>query len=308
MDWTEVNVSTTTQGADIVSAALINLGAKGTQIVDRADVPDPTQPHGYWELIDQELIDSMPEDVHVKAWFQSYKIPLSLMETLRQLPLLSGMDLGTLDVSSDTAKEKDWTEYWKRFYKPFRIGKRFVVKPGWETYAAAPQDLVIELDPGMAFGTGSHETTALCLELMEKYYLGGRMLDIGTGSGILAIAAARLGAEKITAVDVDPLAVRVAAENVSSNGLDEIIFVRQGDLTKGLNEKYDFAVANILADVILMLLQPLKDHVVNNGVCVFSGILLDKKEGVLEGLQSAGYITLEIRERGDWCAIAAKMA
>ncbi len=305
MDWTEVNVSTTTLGADIVSAALISLGAEGTQIVDRADVPDPTKPHGYWELIDQQLIDSMPEDVQVKAWFKSESIPQKLLETIRELPQLSGMDLGTLRVSTGTTEEKDWAEHWKRFYKPFRIGRRFVVKPGWEDYVSAPGDLIIELDPGMAFGTGSHETTALCLELIEKYYAGGPLLDIGTGSGILAIGAARLGATQITAVDMDPMAVRVALENVSRNGLDHVIHVRQGDLTQGLDETYRLAVANILADVILILLGPLKDHLDRKGICVFSGILLEKKPEVLAGLQSQGYAVLEILEKGDWCAIAA---
>ncbi len=259
MDWIEITVSTNTQGADIVSEALLRQGAAGTQIIDRSDVPDPSKPNGYWELIDPAMIDEMPENVQVKAWFETVEALRGLENILAVLPEMTGLDLGTLQVTRQGVQDQDWSECWKQYYKPFRAGKHLVVKPSWETWDAGPEDRIIELDPGMAFGTGTHETTAMCVEMIEKHYTGGSVLDVGTGSGILAIAAARLGARSVLGVDIDPMAVKVARENVEKNGLTDVIDIREGDLVKGLdNVKCDFAVANILADVIALLAGPLK--------------------------------------------------
>lgn len=307
MDWTELSVSTNSQGADIVSEAMIASGARGTQIIDRADVPDPSQPSGFWELIDPKLIDDMPVDVIVKAWFQDDRQIANLREKLIHLPLLSGIDLGKLDLSVNEVLEKDWAEYWKRFYKPFRITKELVVCPSWEKYEAQDGDVVISLDPGLAFGTGTHETTALCAELIQAYYAGGKLLDIGTGSGILAIAAASLGAQDVLAIDIDPLAVRTAQENVDINGLGSKVKVRQGDLLQGLDETYDFAVANILADVIMMLAGPLKLQLNDGAVFICSGIIRDRQEDVRLVLIAFGYDIIETRCRGEWVAFAAKV-
>lgn len=306
MDWTELSLNTNALGAEVVSEYLCANGAKGTQIIDRADIPDPDKPHGYWELIDPMLLDDMPESVVVKAWFPKDKDILSLLEGVRTLPALCGFDLGSLSPSYQQVAEKDWSEYWKQFYKPFRMGQRLVVKPSWEDYQAEKQDLVMELDPGMAFGTGSHETTALCVELIEQYAAGGSFLDIGTGSGILSIAAAKLGVQPITAVDIDPVAVEVARENVRRNGLDKKITVIQGDLTQGLDGVYDMAVANILADVILILLPSLRLVLKPGGIFLCSGVIKDREQDVLDGLQQWGYTVLTTRQKKDWCAIAAK--
>ena len=306
MDWTELSLYTNSVGAEVVSEYLRRNGAKGTQIIDRADIPDPDKPHGYWELIDRKLLDDMPEDVVVKAWFPKDKDIPSLLEGGQALPALCGFDLGSLTPSFQQVAEKDWSEYWKQFYKPFRMGERLVVKPSWETYEAQPDDLVMELDPGMAFGTGTHETTALCVEMIEQYAAGGSFLDIGAGSGILSIAAAKLGVAPVTAVDIDPMAVEVARENVRRNGLSDTISVIQGDLTQGLDKVYDMAAANILADVILLLLPSLHLVLKPGGVFLCSGIIKDREQDVLEGLKEHGYTVLETRQKKDWCAIAAK--
>ncbi len=273
MDYTEVTVSTTTQGADLVSDIFLRLGTVGTQILDRADLPDPDQPTANWELMDQSVIDAMPEDVQVKAWFDEESLKRVIGPLREQLALLKAPQMGTLQVSLQGVKEEDWAENWKQYYKPFRIGEHMVVKPTWESWNAQPGDLIIEIDPGMAFGTGTHETTAMCVSLIEAYYRGGTLLDVGTGSGILAIAAARLGAKGIVAVDIDPDAVRVAKENVAHNGLENAIDVRKGDLLQGLSQQFDFAVANILAPVICMLAAPLKKHLNKGGRFICSGII-----------------------------------
>lgn len=307
MDWIEVTVSTVSEGADIVSEALMRQGAVGTQIIDRADVPDPDKPNGYWELIDRKMLDEMPEDVQVKAWFASVEDLRGLDKCLKELPGITGMDLGSLKVSSEGVKEQDWAENWKQYYKPFRAGKHLVIKPSWEDWDAQPGDLIIELDPGMAFGTGTHETTAMCVEMIEKHYAGGSVLDVGTGSGILAIAAARLGADNILGVDIDEMAVRVAIENVEKNGLSDKIEIREGDLVAGLDDvKCDFAVANILADVIFLLAGPLKAHLKPGALFVCSGILAEREQEVVEVLGKNGYNIFDRLQKGDWVALAAR--
>ena len=308
MDWIEITVSTNSEGADIVSEALMRQGAVGTQIVDRADVPDPSKPVGYWELIDPKMIEQMPEDVQVKAWFESLEALRGLEACLNALPKLTGMDLGTLTASTQNVHEQDWAECWKQYYKPFRAGKRLVIKPSWESWAAEEDDLIIELDPGMAFGTGTHETTAMCVEMIEKHYHGGSVLDVGTGSGILAIAAARLGAKQVLGVDIDPMAVQVARENVEKNSLQNIIDIREGDLVAGLDDvRCDFAVANILADVIALLAGPLKNHLAPDALFVCSGILQEREEDVQTVLRENGYQVFDRMQKGGWVALAARV-
>jgi len=212
--------------------------------------------------------------------------------------------MGDLSLTLQGVKEEDWAENWKQYYKPFRLGDHMVVKPTWEPWDTQEGDLIIEIDPGMAFGTGTHETTAMCVGLIEKYYRGGTLLDVGTGSGILAIAAARLGAKGIVAVDIDPDAVRVAKENVEHNGLSSAIDVREGDLLQGLSQRFDFAVANILAPVICMLAAPLKNHLMPGGRFICSGIIAEAEADVNAALLSAGYVIDEIQHKGDWVAFA----
>ena len=304
MEYTEVTISTTTRGSEIVSDILLRLGAAGTQILDRADLPDPNKPTANWELMDQSVIDAMPEDVQVKAWFDEDSLKAIIGSLREQLSLVKNPDMGTLNVTLQGVKEEDWAENWKQYYKPFRIGAHMVVKPTWEPWDTQPGDLIIEIDPGMAFGTGTHETTAMCVGLIEKYYKGGTLLDVGTGSGILAIAAARLGADDVVAVDIDPDAVRVAKENVAHNGLEKSIDVRKGDLLQGLSQQFDFAVANILAPVICMLAAPLKKHLTPGGIFVCSGIIAEAEQDVNDALLKAGYTIDEVQHKGDWVAFA----
>ncbi|MBQ4551585.1 MAG: 50S ribosomal protein L11 methyltransferase [Clostridia bacterium] len=308
MDWIEITIATNTEGADIVSEALMRQGAVGTQIIDRNDVPDPDKPNGYWELIDRKMLDEMPEEVQVKAWFTSVEELRGLQNCLNALPELTGMDLGTLKVSQEGVHEQDWAECWKQYYKPFRAGERLVIKPSWENWEEQEGDLIIELDPGMAFGTGTHETTSMCVELIEKHYHGGKMLDVGTGSGILAIAAAKLGAHDVLGVDIDPMAVQVAIENVEKNHLSDKIKIVEGDLVKGLEDAdCDFAVANILADVIKLLAAPLRSHLTENATFVCSGILAEREKEVTEILKVNGYRIFDRIQKGDWVALAARV-
>ncbi len=302
MNWREITIQTTSLGADIVAETLRDNGAEGVQIIDRADVPDPSKPHGNWELIDESLFDNMPEEVEVKAWFSPDTDLSGLAETLALLPEVAGFPLGTLAVRDASVQDENWWETWKKHYKPIHLGQNLVVKPGWESYEAKEGELVIRMDPGMAFGTGSHETTQLCLELIEKVK-PDELLDIGTGSGVLAIAAAKMGAKNITAVDIDPDAVRTAKENVRLNDLEGAITVKEGDLIKGIDQKFSCVAANILADVIIFLLSALPACLKENGLAILSGILDTRLSEVLEAADKLPFDVVETRKQNDWCAL-----
>ncbi len=304
MDWLEASVTTNPEGADIVSEALMQWGAKGTQIMDRADMPDPARPSAQWELVDASLIDTFPEEVTVKAWFPQEADLAGLQEHLYHLPAMAGFELGGLRLRLSNVQDSDWAEHWKRFYKPLRLGRRIVIRPTWEEYQPKPDDLVIDLDPGMAFGTGTHETTALCVEMIEALYKGGPVLDVGTGSGILAIAAARLGAQPVVAIDIDPVAVRTARENVAQNGLTGQIEVRQGDLLQGVEGRYALGVANILADVIILLQASMYAALKPGALFICSGIIKDRAQDVRSALLEGGWQPLEERIQGEWVAMA----
>ena len=304
----EVTVSTTTAASESVSALLMDLGAAGTQILDRADLPDVDHPLHEWELMDQSVIDAMPEDVQVKAWYPEEEAPViaeKLTARLAALRETSAADPGTLKVDLVKAENIDWAENWKKYYHAFRAGKRLVIKPTWETWDRQEGDLVVEMDPGMAFGTGTHETTALCVEMIEAYYRGGSFLDVGTGSGILAICACLLGADSVTAVDIDPDAVQTARENAAHNGLEDRIDVREGDLLQGLDQRYDFAVANILAPIVCVLCGPLYRQMTPGARFVCSGILAEQEDTVRDALEKSGWRILEVRRKKDWVAFAS---
>lgn len=310
MDWLEAVVHTTTFGSDLVSDGLMALGAAGTEIVDRADVPDPRQPGVYWELYDPAMVDAMPDDVLVKAWFERGEKERETLEAVRahleQLRAQGG-EVGTLALELTGVKDEDWSENWKKYYKPFRIGAHLVVRPTWEAYEAAPGDLVIELDPGMAFGTGTHETTSMCMQLLEKHLQEGmRVMDVGTGSGILAIAAARLGAREVLAIDIDPAAVKVARENIALNHVQDRVRAVEGDLCKSEAMPCDLAVANIVADAIRMLAAPLTRHLKKGGLLICSGIIREREQDVLEAALAAGYAVADRLEKGEWVALALR--
>ncbi|MBR6164677.1 MAG: 50S ribosomal protein L11 methyltransferase [Clostridia bacterium] len=306
MNWIELVIHTTTAGSDLVSECLMEFGASGTMIEDRADIPDPSKPHGIWEIIDPRLLENMPEDVLVHAWFPPDESFPLLMDRLRaRLARMTAehSDFGSLRMDTRTVSEDSWTEVWKKFYKPFYVGDHLVVKPTWEDFTAAPGDKIIEIDPGMAFGSGTHETTGMCISLLQEIIRGGeRVIDVGTGSGILAIAAALLGAGSVLAVDIDPDAVRVASENVRHNHVDSVITVREGDLLKSTDETCDICVTNIISDIIIAFARPLMDHIVPGGLFVCSGIVKERTEEVRTALLEAGFEIIKTVFRGEWVA------
>ena len=310
MEWLELIVHTTTEGTDPVSDILMEAGASGTMIEDRADIPDPDKPHGIWEIIDPKLLENMPEDVLVHAWFEENPSLPSLVESLRnRLSEMgrSSQNFGSLQLELRSVNDQSWTDVWKKYFKPFYAADHLVVKPTWEPFDPAPGDRVIEIDPGMAFGSGTHETTGMCLSMLEEVISGGEeVIDVGTGSGILAIGAALLGAGRVLATDIDPDAVRVAAENVRNNHVDHIVSVTQGNLLDHVSTVCDICVANIISDVIISFAAPLMPHIRPGGLFLCSGIVSVRADEVAQSLTDAGYVILRKQTRGEWTAFMSR--
>ncbi len=310
MNWIELVVHTTTVGSDWVSDCLMELGATGTMIEDKADIPDPSKPHGIWEIIDPKLLDDMPEDVLVHAWFvpdSSFPSILSGLQGRLDAMRQERADFGSLLTDTRTVSEDSWAEVWKKYYKPFYAGDHLVIKPTWEDFSPAPGDRVIEIDPGMAFGSGTHETTGMCISLLEETVRGGeRIIDVGTGSGILAIAAALLGAGHVLAVDIDPDAVRVASENVAHNHVENVVTVLEGDLLKDVPDTCEICVANIISDIIISFAAPLKEHILPGGLFICSGIVNVREEEVRQALLAAGFEILKTEHKGEWTAFLSR--
>ena len=310
MEWIELIVHTTTEGSDDVSDILMESGASGTMIEDRSDIPDPDQPHGIWEIIDPGLLENMPEDVLVHAWFEANASLPSLAESIRaRLSQLSSghHDYGSLQLDSRSVDDAVWTDIWKKYFKPFHAGRHLVVKPTWETYEPEPDDRVIEIDPGMAFGSGTHETTGMCLSLLEEVVSGGEeIIDVGTGSGILAIGAALLGAGHVLAIDIDPDAVKVAEENVRNNHVGNIVTVRQGNLLERVSAVCDICVANIISDVIIAFASPLIEHIRPGGLFICSGIVSVRSDEVASALNTAAFEILRKETKGEWTAFLCR--
>ena len=306
MEWIELVIHTTTAGSDEVSGLLLESGANGTMIEDRADIPDPAKPNGIWEIIDPELPESMPEDVLVHAWFPPDEHFQAMLDSLRlRLTELGSVcpGYGSLAVETLSVDESSWADTWKKYFKPFYASDHLVIKPTWESYTPAEGDRIIEIDPGMAFGSGTHETTAMCLSLLEENISGNEdVIDVGTGSGILAIGAALFGARSVLAVDIDPDAVKVAKENVNHNGVSDVVTVQYGDLLKQVDSVCDICVANIISDVIISFAEPLKKHIRKGGLFICSGIVSSRAEEVEQALTAAGYVILRKVCRGEWTA------
>jgi ribosomal protein L11 methyltransferase len=277
--WAEIEVGASGDAQEVVGAILVEaVGCQGYASTANAVT-------GYLP-VDDRLEDALQV----------------LQEALAGSPDLAGMKPG---VTLRTISEEDWANAWKEFFKPQRIGRRIVVKPTWEQYAPEPDDLVLLLDPGMAFGTGHHSTTRLCVAALEDHVTkGATVADVGTGSGILAVAALLLGASRVEATDNDPLAVRVARENIAVNGLGAL--ARVSEASEPPTSPFDVVVANILADVILGMAPGLFAAVRPGGTLITSGIIAHRAEDVRAGLTAVGFADIETREEGDWVAVVGR--
>lgn len=310
MNWMEMKVKTTTEAIEAVANIFYEAGVAGVVIEDPKVYLRP-QEESEWDYID------IPENIDFEeAIVTGYLVEDSslaerthaISERIKDLPTF-GLDIGKGEVAFATISDSDWGEAWKKYYKPTHIGKTIVIKPSWEEYIPKSHEKVIELDPGMAFGTGTHETTMLCLELLEEHVKEGHtVIDVGCGSGILSITAAKLGATNVIAIDKDEVAVRVAKENIHRNNLDSVIRVYKGDKLQDMDIKGDIVIANIIADVVIDLSKEVPLYLKEKGKFLASGIIKDRKLSVKEALEKGGFDLVSEIEKGEWVALVSTLA
>ncbi|MFB4164872.1 50S ribosomal protein L11 methyltransferase [Alteribacillus sp. JSM 102045] len=310
MKWIEFGVHTTQEAVEPISNILHEAGASGVVIEDSDDLQKDW--HGTEDEIFELSAEDYPEEgVLVKAYFPINSFAKETAEGVKQSIndlLLHNIDIGRNEVTLTEVHEEDWAEAWKKYYKPVKVTQSLTIAPSWENYKPVSSDEhVIELDPGMAFGTGTHPSTILCLQALEQIIKGGEsVIDVGTGSGILSIAAAKFGAEKVHALDLDSTAVESAQANVSFNRTDHIIDVKQNNLLDSTHEPADVIVANILADIIIRMTEEAY-HLLNaGGYFITSGIISGKKEEVKEKLLKHNFVIQETIEMEDWVAFVAQ--
>lgn len=311
MNWNEISVSTTTLAVEIISNIFIESGSKGVMIEDPSDFHLQGQDPLAWDYMEKEVFDFGHEDVRVIGYFSSEEdINEKISEIEKRLDYVKSLDLdtGSLEIFKKEVKQENWENEWKKYFNVQKVSKSIVIKPSWEEYSAKEGEKIIDIDPGMAFGTGTHETTRMCINAIEKYMnKGDSLIDIGCGSGILSIAAAHLGAEKVIAVDLDKLAVKVSKENVDLNGFSNIIDVRYGDLTDVIEEKADVIVANIIADIIAKLSENIADFMKEGAYFISSGIINDKKDFVITKLKENNFDVIEENNDGEWNCIVCRV-
>ncbi|MFZ5646669.1 MAG: 50S ribosomal protein L11 methyltransferase [Bacillota bacterium] len=303
----EIAVRVNHNDVDAVSGIFDLIGTGGVVIEDPALIYDIVS-RGDRETVAIDIPANPAESPLVKGYLPADGNLGERLEELRDA-------LGKINVeypgriSINQMEDVNWLERWKEFYHPVRVGRRLLVRPAWENVADPGDLLVIDMDPGMAFGCGTHPTTTMCMRLLEDVVEGGEtVLDVGTGSGILAITAARLGAARVLAVDSDGVAVRSAAENVTVNGLNEVIQVREGNLLEGIEAPADIIVANIVADVILKLLPAACNLLKPGGKLIASGIISHRRGEMIRTLAGAGLVIRTALDEGEWTAFLAEKA
>lgn len=313
MKWTEVAVKLEQELEELVTNRLYMLDIRGLDIEDPRQVEDLDNRRDQWDYIDENLIrkkmEALEDDrIVIKVYFSQEERPEEKIREIEEILRDIESESRPIEIYSSEIEDRDWSENWKKFYKPTRIGRNIVIKPSWETYTRQEGDIVVEMDPGMAFGTGTHETTSMCTEALEKYLKkGDQVYDIGTGSGILAMVAAKLGAGQVLGVDFDPTAVRVARENVSFNRLEDLVTIEEGDLFKMIQGRRDLIVANIMAEIIAGMAGDVVKYLRPGGIFISSGIITEKI-GLVEGaLVASGFEIIEIVKKNSWACIVAKL-
>ncbi|WP_307993747.1 50S ribosomal protein L11 methyltransferase [uncultured Intestinibacter sp.] len=312
MNWTEVTIKTTTEAVEAISNILMEERCGGVMIEDPKDFLFQKKNELDWDYVEEEVFNKSGQDgVLIKTYIPEERNVLELIETVKaRIALLPsfGLDIGEGSVSLSNVNESDWANEWKKYYKPTKVGKKIVVKPSWEEYEKQEGDLIIELDPGMAFGTGTHETTSMCIRELENYVDETKtVFDIGCGSGILAIAAAQLGAKEVVAGDLDEVAVKVSKENCEINNISDKVVVKHGSLFEVVDSKADVIVANIIADIIKILAKDVSKFLKDDGVFISSGIILAKIDEVCQALEENGFEIVKVERLGEWSAIVSKL-
>ena len=320
MDWIKATIYTTSEGIEPVSGRLYQLGINGIEIDDENDFKDFLENNKqYWDYVDEELIKSKEGETKVSAYVSDnpagYEMLAAVKSTLAELKELdTDNEFGRLDLETSALNEEDWANNWKKYFHPMEIGEKILIKPEWEELSEETDRVVFNINPGMTFGTGSHYTTQLCIESLEKYITeGSEMLDLGCGSGILSVISLMLGAKKAVAVDIDPNAVDIAYANSERNGVDKSKYsvyagniLTDEELQRKIGGKYDVVAANIVADVIIGLTPKAREYMKEDGVFITSGIIEDRTDDVKAALEENGFEIVEVKQRKDWVSIVCR--
>lgn len=307
-DWIEVEVITSSEATEAVSGFFYNCDVQGVSISDPRDLLFKKEHPAYSDLFDEAIL-KVEEGAIVKGYFKETENFNEIIEYIKEsVSKLEefGLHKGEGLVTYHKVNEEDWENNWKKYYKPTKVGEKIVVKPIWENYEPKTEEIIVELDPGIAFGTGTHETTRMCIKALEKYVKKeDTVFDIGTGSGILAIAASKLGAKKVVGVDLDPVAVDSAKDNVAFNNLKDIEIL-YGDLMEVVEGKAEVIVANLLADIVLCLCENVTTFMKEGSYLIASGILNTQRDLIVSKFESLNLSISEVMEDGEWICVIAK--
>ena len=299
--WNELTVKVKTEDTARASDVCTVIADMGIYVEDYSDLENVVWNIAHVDLIEQELLERDRTHSLIHVYIKQEKDALECVEFIKARLDAEGIEYETSIVG---VNEEDWANNWKQYYHTQRIGKRIIVTPSWEEYTPAEGEVQMRLDPGMAFGTGTHDTTRLCLELLEEVVTPEtRILDVGTGSGILSVGGVLLGAPSALGVDIDPVAVKVANENAEINEVTGKTEFVCGDLTDKVHGKFEIVTANIVADVIIRLLSTVKNYLLKGGVLIVSGIIDTRADEVENACHEAGFATEKRLEHGGWVAI-----
>ena len=308
MKWCEISIQTSHEALELIAEIFRDLGASGVVIEDPELVNDYIT-SGKWDYTDIPIAKET-EVVVEKAYLPVNGELEGRIQTLRQeIKALENRGVNTAPAVLTTAElqDEDWSDTWKQYFHTEKPGERVVIKPTWEVYAPQGDEVVIELDPGAAFGTGTHATTSMCIRQLEKLVKPGMtVFDVGTGSGILSIISAKLGAKNIQAVDYDDSVLKIVEENLEQNNVQDIISVAQSDLMQNVHGKAELVIANIIADIIIRLFDQLDEHLEQGGTLLTSGIIEDRIEDVLAAAEKHSYGVVERLENKGWACITFK--
>ncbi|HEX3022254.1 MAG TPA: 50S ribosomal protein L11 methyltransferase [Lachnospiraceae bacterium] len=316
MKWTKLSLETTTEAVDLVSSMLDELGIEGIEIEDKVPITEEEKKKMFIDFLPDLGEDDGKAIVsfYISSEEECEATIKRVQEGLEDLSTF--VEVGSRKIMISNTEDTDWINNWKQYFKPFRVADDIIIKPTWETLEdRKDNDLVIEIDPGTAFGTGSHETTRLCIQGLRKYIKEDTvLLDVGSGSGILSIIGIKLGAKLALGTDIDPNAIDAMVENANVNGVTKDQFVvKAGNLIEDEKlqeevgyEKYDIVVANILADVIIPLSGEIGKHLKKDGIYITSGIIYMKRDEVKEAIERNGFTIIETNEMGEWVSFVAK--
>ncbi|KGX93573.1 ribosomal protein L11 methyltransferase [Pontibacillus halophilus JSM 076056 = DSM 19796] len=310
MKWSEICIHTTTEAVEPVSNVLHEAGASGVVIEDPEDLVKERDTY-MGEIYELNPEDYPTEGVYVKAYVAVNSFLAETVEEIKQaVTNLSeyGIDLGHNEVTVSEVNEEDWATAWKKYYKPVKISEKVTITPTWEEYEPVSSDeVIIELDPGMAFGTGTHPTTVLSIQAIEQYIeQDDVVIDVGAGSGVLSIASVLLGAKEVYAYDLDDVAVTSTVNNAEYNQVSHLIHAKQNDLLNDVDVQADLIVSNILAEIIVRFTDDAFNLVKSGGYFITSGIIRDKREIVKERLEQSGFEIVETNQMEDWTSIIAR--